>query len=75
MVFRLQDVIDENGRYSFRLKDLAIGYAAAKGMTELEAKQEINRCFEREMGIGLKDYLEDHRRERGLEVEPRGRGR
>ena len=40
LVSRLQDAIDDNGRYSYKLKDLSVGYAAGKGITENEAKAE-----------------------------------
>lgn len=74
MVHRLQDAIDDRGRYSYQLRDLATGYAAAKGITEYAAKLEIGAVFEKEIGVTLKQYLDEHRLERGLEVDvPRGR--
>lgn len=69
LVSRIQDSIDENGRYSRKLKDLSLGYSAGKGISEYEAKIEIGQLFERDMGMGIKNYLEQHRIERGLEVD------
>lgn len=69
MVSRLQEAVDDRGRYSYRLKDLAIGYAAAQGCTEHAAKEKINDAFEREMGTTLQGYLEGHRAELGLPVD------
>ena len=69
MVSRLQDAVDEKGRYSYQLKDLAIGYAAAKGIKENEAKDEIKATFQKQIGVGLQDYLEQHRVENGLSVD------
>ncbi|BCX48598.1 hypothetical protein HAHE_25060 [Haloferula helveola] len=74
MVSRIQDSIDDYGRYSNKLKDLSLGYAAGKGISEQEAKQEIGKLFERDLGMSLKSYLEQHRLERGLEVD-RNEGR
>jgi hypothetical protein len=54
---------------SYRLKDIAIGYAAAKGLKENEAKDEIKASFEKQMGIGLQGYLEQHRLKNGLSID------
>ena len=54
---------------SYRLKEIAIGYAAAKGISERAAKDEINQRFEQEIGVNLQGYLEQHRLERGLSVD------
>jgi len=76
LVSRLQEAIDDRGRYSYRLKDLSIGYAAAKGCNELTAKEEINQIFKQQMGMGLQNYLDKHRLERGLSVDnSKGMGR
>lgn len=69
MVSRLQDAIDDKGRYAYRLKDMAIGYAAAKGIKENEAKDEIKATFAKRMGISLQGYLEQDRLENGLSVD------
>ena len=69
MVSRLQDAIDEKGRYAYRLKDIAIGYAAAKGIKENEAKDEIKASFQEKMGVSLQGYLEQDRLENGLSNE------
>lgn len=74
LVSRIQDSIDENGRYSYKLKDLSLGYAAGKGITEQEAKAEITQLFTKEMGMEPKDYLTQHRLEHGLSVD-QGMGR
>lgn len=69
MVSRLQDAIDDKGRYAYRLKDMAIGYAAAKGIKENEAKDEIKETFAKRMGVSLQGYLEQDRLENGLSVD------
>lgn len=69
VVSRLQEAIDDRGRYAYRLKDLAIGYAAAQGCSEVAAKDKINDLFQDQMGLGMREYLENHRLERGLSVE------
>ena len=74
LVSRIQDSIDENGRYSYKLKDLSLGYAAGKGISEQEAKAEITQLFTKEMGMEPKDYLTQHRLEHGLSVD-QGMGR
>lgn len=66
MVSRLQDAIDDKGRYAYRLKDIAIGYAAAKGIKENEAKDEIKATFQKQMGVSLQGYLEQDRLANGL---------
>ncbi|MGB0372113.1 MAG: hypothetical protein ACPGN3_12335 [Opitutales bacterium] len=68
LVTRLQDSIDERGAYRYPLKDLATGYAAAKGITEPQARMEINQIFEKDTGIGMQAYLEQHRIGQGLPV-------
>ncbi len=76
LVSRLQEAVDDRGRYSYRLKDLAIGYAAGQGCRELAAREKINKTFEQQMGMGLQEYLEEHRLERGLSVDiDKGKGR
>ncbi len=74
LVSRIQDSIDENGRYSYRLKDLSLGYAAGKGISEQEAKTEITQLFSKEMGMEPKEYLNQHRLEHGLSID-QGNGR
>ena len=75
IVYRLQDHIDENGRYNDALKPIALGYAAGKGISEYEARQEIDSHFKRDMGTSMKSYLEQHRIERGLDVDRNNNGR
>ena len=74
-MYRLQDHIDEHGRYSDALKPITLGYAAGKGVSEYEAKQEIDGHFKREIGTDMKGYVEDYRRQRGMTVDnTNGRG-
>lgn len=73
-VYRLQDHIDENGRYNDALKPIALGYAAGKGVSENEARNEISRHFKNEIGQDIKAYLEKNREARGLSNE-NGKGR
>jgi hypothetical protein len=66
---RLQDAIDERGRYSYKLKEYALGYAAGAGINEDEAKEKIKAVFEERIGVSIQDYLEQHRHENGLSVD------
>ena len=50
IVYRLQDQIDEHGKYADVLKPIALGYAAGKGVDEYEAKQAIDAKFTKEIG-------------------------
>lgn len=68
LISRLRDGIDARGRYKFQLQDLSIGYAAGKGLSEQAAKEAIEGHFEREMGVSVQRYLEQHRLDRGLEI-------
>ncbi len=73
MVHRLKEAIDQNGRYGYRLNDMAAGYAAAKDMPRLAAKEAIEKKFEQQLGSKPKQYLDQHyemRRNMG-----QGRGR
>lgn len=70
LVSRIQDSIDDQGRYSGKLKDFSLGYAAAKGISEHHAKMEISGIFEKEIGVSPMGYLEQHRIENGLSIEP-----
>lgn len=66
---RLQDAIDERGRYSYKLKEYALGYAAGAGINEEDAKEKIKAVFQDRIGVSIQDYLEHHRRENGLPVD------
>ncbi|MEM7601421.1 MAG: hypothetical protein AAF357_08390 [Verrucomicrobiota bacterium] len=66
VVIRLQDAIDEQGRYAAKLKDISVGYALGKGVSEHQAKTEIGQLFTQKLGVDLKGYLEQYREERGL---------
>lgn len=66
---RLQDAIDERGRYSYKLKEYALGYAAGAGINEEEAKEKIKAIFEERIGVSIQSYLEQHRHENGLPVD------
>ena len=69
-VYRLLEHIDENGRYADALKPVALGYAAGKGISEYEAKQDIDTHFKKEIGVDMKGYLAQHRKDRGLDNSP-----
>ena len=73
LVYHLQDHIHNEGRYADALNPLAMAYAAGKGIETNAAKDEINANFEKELGAGLKGYLEQYRQNRGLSVD-NGRG-
>jgi len=69
VVYKLQEHIDDNGRYSSFLKELSLPYAAGKGGSELEAKEAIDKNFQQEMGVNIQGYLEAQRLDRGLSVD------
>lgn len=72
---KLRDSVDDRGNYRYKLNDLSLGYAVGKGIDQHEAKQEIRNLFEREYGVEIKTYLENHREARGLKVDrDNGRG-
>jgi len=60
MVLKLKIAIDDRGRYAYRLKDMAAGYAAASGINRFEAQLEIERKFESTVGCSPKQYLDQH---------------
>lgn len=66
---RLQDAIDDRGRYSYKLKELSLGYAAGAGIKEEDAKEAVKAIFHERMGVSLQDYLTQHREENGLPVD------
>ena len=66
MIYRLAEHIDENGRYNDALKPMSLAYGAGKGISEHEARQEIDSKFHRELGRDMRTYLEAHREARGL---------
>ena len=60
MVFKLKQSIDNNGRYAYRLNDMSAGYAAGKGVSNAEARKEIEASFAKQVGKSPKAYLEQH---------------
>lgn len=68
MVSKLQDTIETNGRYRRTLDAISIGYSAAKGISQKDAKMEINAIFEKSMGVGIHEFLENQREAEGLPV-------
>jgi len=73
LVFRLKTAIDQRGRYSFRLDDMAAGFAAGQKITNAAARRAIEDRFTEQMGHSPKEYLDRHydeRRELGNTVSP-----
>ncbi len=60
MLYRLKAAIDSRGRYSYRLQDMASGYAAGKGITATAARMEIERGFTDQFGHSPQEYLDRH---------------
>jgi len=67
----LQESVDQRGKYGYKLNDLALGMAAGAGIKEVEAREQIKDIFENSLGVGLQDYLEQHREDNGLTNKPR----
>ena len=60
MAYALKAQIDQYGKYSYRLSDMAIGYAAAAGTNRFAAKAEIENKFQKCFGQSPHDYLQNH---------------
>lgn len=63
LTYELKKTIDTRGRYKYKLEDYSLAYAAGKGISPTEARNEIQENFNRDVGIGMKDYLEKKHRE------------
>ena len=73
LVYRIKSSIDHRGRYSFRLNDMAAGFASGRHVTPTMARQTIEKQFMEQLGLSPQQYLDKHydeRREQGLEVRP-----
>jgi len=84
LVYRLKSAIDQRGRYSFRLNDMAAGFAAGQGVSNAEARRSIEDKFTAQLGQSPQEYLDqhyEHRRQNGRDGQvhehshDRGRGR
>lgn len=64
LVYRLKTAIDQRGRYSFRLDDMAAGYAAGQGISASNARRAIEERFTAQFGHSPHEYLEQHYAER-----------
>lgn len=60
LVFQLKTAIDQRGRYSYRLNDMAAGYAAGKKVSVMKARTLIEESFERHTGQSPQQYLDQH---------------
>lgn len=58
MLYRLKGAIDQNGRYSYRLNDMASGLSAGAGISTTEARYEIEEKFSNQFGVSPHEYLE-----------------
>lgn len=71
LVYRLKSAIDQRGRYSFRLNDIAAGFASGRNVTPTTARQTIEKSFIEQLGLSPQQYLDRHydeRRQQGQEV-------
>ena len=84
LAYRLKSAIDQKGRYSFRLNDLAAGFASGRNVSHTMARQTIEKQFSEQMGMSPQEYLDRHyaeRRQKLQEIErsrstqTQGRGR
>ncbi|MCH6256470.1 hypothetical protein MLD52_07920 [Puniceicoccaceae bacterium K14] len=87
LIHRVKSGIDENGKYKDQMYDISAGYAAAKGLSIIAVKSQIEARFTQEFDISPRDYLDAHYdelRENGYDVAPqreprqtksKGRGR
>lgn len=58
LIFRLKAAIDQRGRYSDCLNDLATGYAAGRKIAPAKARVEIEKHFQMIFGQTPHAYLE-----------------
>ena len=58
LVSRLKAAIDRNGRYSYRLDDMAAGFSAGRGLNPIAARMEIERKFTYTYDMSPKDYMD-----------------
>ena len=71
LVYRLKAAIDQRGRYSFRLNDMAAGFAAGQGISNAAARRAIEDRFTDQVGRSPQEYLDKHydeRRQQGQET-------
>lgn len=60
VAYRIQNAIDDKGRYAFRLKDMAAGFAAAEGISPMAAKMKVEEIFTQKMNMTPHAYLDQH---------------
>lgn len=75
IVYRLKTTIDERGRYAYRMRDLAVGYAAGKEISVAAARVQIEDHFEQQMGQPIQEYLDNHYAQLKQNSRTRSRGR
>lgn len=75
LVYRLKTAIDQRGRYSFRLDDMAAGFAAGQNISNTAARRAIEDRFTEQMGHSPKQYLDRHYDERRELTQDSTRGR
>lgn len=63
LVSRLKAIIDRNGRYSYRLDDMAAGFAAGRGVSPVAARMEIEDQFVKTYQRSPKEYMEQRYQE------------
>lgn len=58
LVSHLKSIIDRDGKYSYRLDDIAAGFAAGRGVSHLQARMEIEHQFTNNYGSSPKQYMD-----------------
>ena len=61
---RLRATIDRNGRYSYRLDDMAAGFAAGRGISPTEARRNIENVFQTTYSRSPKEYMDQRFKDR-----------
>ena len=61
---RLRATIERNGRYSYRLDDMAAGFAAGRGISPTEARRNIENLFQTTYSCTPKEYMDQRFKDR-----------
>lgn len=61
---RLRSAIDRTGRYSYRLDDMAAGFAAGRGVSPSEARKKIEHQFSATYSCSPKEYMDQRFQEK-----------
>lgn len=64
LAFRIKEAIDQRGKYSYRMNDMAAGFSAAREVSHSSARRAIEEGFRSEFGQTPKEYLNERHQER-----------